>query len=772
MSSSAPPVTALPRSVAVVVCAYTMDRWADVVEAYESLVKQERPADEVVLVIDHNDDLLTALQITFPNATIIANTGPRGLSGARNTGVAATSSDLVLFLDDDAKADPQWVSRMLSVFTSADVIGVAGHAVPVWARPGKPAWFPEEFLWVVGCSYTGLPTSRTAVRNPIGCNMGFTRAALDSTTGFSTSIGRVGTHPVGCEETELSIRMRQAQPAARIILEPGAVVHHRVSEARLTFRYFTSRCYWEGVSKAIVSGDVGSGDALSAERSYTTTVLPKAVLRGVGDALRGDLSGLGRAGAVVVGFALTGLGFVRGTLSRRKAAAPHVRNVPVTSSTETDLPAAAPQVWCTEVDLGGEVAGRIPVPAHEAPFGSARILVRLHGETLTFVERPVVDGFFVLGDVVSGLSDAARARLDGHLAEDGGSVQVVDGVPYVHAPFDCARTRPSGLSMTVVVCTRGRGEALRSCLATLARMDYPDLDFVIVDNAPTDDTTHAAFLAEVGEDTRFRYVVEPRPGLSCARNRGLAEARGDLIAYTDDDVTVDPRWADALVTGFLRRPDVACVTSLVCTASLETPAEHYFDARVSWAARSEPRIYDAVAPEGDALYPYSAGLFGTGAGMAFRTSVVRELGGFDEALGAGTRTAGGEDLDAFVMVLHSGAAIAYEPSSVVWHHHRADLAGLRKQMYAYGTGLTAFMMKHLLDGGTRGTLLRRIPRGIVKMASIPKATTASVGTSESAVPARALLVREFAGMAMGPVLYWIGRRNIPSQDAKDARASS
>jgi GT2 family glycosyltransferase len=429
-----------------------------------------------------------------------------------------------------------------------------------------------------------------------------------------------------------------------------------------------------------------------------------------------------------------------------------------------DTATEAPRVWCTEVDLGGEVPGSIPVPSDEAAYTAVRILVRLHGESLTFVERPVVDGGYVLGDVVSGLGAEARARLDAHLAEDAGSVQVVDGVPYVHAPESCTRPRPTGLSMTVVVCTRGRGEALRSCLARLARMDYPELDFVIVDNAPIDDSTQQAFLAEVGEDTRFRYVVEPRPGLSCARNRGLAEARGELIAYTDDDVTVDPRWADALVTGFLRRPDVACVTSLVCTASLETPAEHYFDSRVSWAARCEPRVYDSVAPEGDLLYPYSAGLFGTGAGMAFRTSVIRELGGFDEALGAGTRTAGGEDLDAFVMVLQHGHALAYEPSSVVWHHHRADLEGLQKQMYAYGTGLTAFITKHLLSRDTRYALLRRIPRGVAKMVAIPKATKNSVGQQQSSIPSRNLLLREFAGMAMGPALYGIAKRRIPEHD--------
>lgn len=319
MSSPAAQVPVAERTVAVVVCAYTMDRWVDVVEAYESLVKQSRPADEIVLVIDHNDALLDALRITFPLAKIIPNTGPQGLSGARNTGVDATTADIVLFLDDDAKAEPQWLDRMVDVFDGAGVRGVAGHAEAAWPQPGRPAWFPEEFLWVVGCSYRGLPTTRSTIRNPIGSTMGFDRAALAVTGGFSTAVGRVGTKPVGCEETELSIRLRQSDPGARIVLEPTAVVHHRVSAPRLKFGYFASRCYWEGISKAIVSGDVGAGDALESERAYTTKVLPRAVLRGLRDGLRGDVSGLGRAGAVVAGFGLTGFGYVRGTVFRKKA---------------------------------------------------------------------------------------------------------------------------------------------------------------------------------------------------------------------------------------------------------------------------------------------------------------------------------------------------------------------------------------------------------------------------------------------------------------------
>ena len=426
---------------------------------------------------------------------------------------------------------------------------------------------------------------------------------------------------------------------------------------------------------------------------------------------------------------------------------------------------ARQNVWCTELDLGHHwpatlVAPRIP------EFDSVRVLVRLHGEPVHFAERALVDGQIATGDLLTGLTDSARACVLAHLELDG--VPLPDGNSLLSAlPLDlpdrCNRPDPTPLSVTVVVCTRGRGQELRGCLRALSVMDNPGLEFVIVDNAPVDHHTEDAFTAEVGDDPRFRYVVEPRPGLSCARNRGLAEATGEVIAFTDDDVIVDPSWVSGLLAGFDRRPDVAGVTSLVCTAALHTPAEHYFDARVSWASRCEPQVYDQTPPDNDALYPYAPGLFGTGAGMAFRTEVMRELGGFDEALGAGTRTGGGEDLDAFVRILLTGHALAYEPGSVVWHHHRSDLDALRRQMYFYGSGLTAFVAKHLLQRSTRAGLLRRIPRGVAKMISVPKTT--KVAADPAGVPTRALLIREFRGMAMGPVLYVRARRHLPAQVA-------
>jgi GT2 family glycosyltransferase len=292
----------------------------------------------------------------------------------------------------------------------------------------------------------------------------------------------------------------------------------------------------------------------------------------------------------------------------------------------------------------------------------------------------------------------------------------------------------------------------------LAQLRYPHLEILVVDNAPVDESTLQLTQRFSAADARFRYVREDRPGLSYARNRALSEATGALLAFTDDDVWVDRCWVDGLVRGFETSPRVGCVTGLVATASVRSRAEAYFDARAaSWSSRLAAQVFDpADPPSDDPLFPFSAGRFGTGANFCFDRDLMRSLGGFDVHLGAGTATRGGEDLDAFVRVLRSGRCIRYEPSALVWHHHRADGAALLGQMYSYGTGLSAFMVKCLLDGAMRRDVLKRVPLGLVKMLRIRRETEDRLPRG---VPApRGVLIREVAGMAVGVPLYLRSRR--------------
>jgi GT2 family glycosyltransferase len=298
-----------PVRLTVLVCAYTLERWDDVRAAVTSLRQQTRQPDEVILVSDHNPELLHRAREAFPDIICLPNAGSRGLSDARNTGVQRATGNIVAFLDDDAAASPAWAERLLDAYSDADVIGVGGGVDPAWRAP-RPAWFPEEFLWVVGCSYEGQPRTRAEVRNPIGANMSFRRDVFAAVGGFDPAMGRLDTDAAGCEETEFSIRARKSRPGARILVEPTARCRHNVSPDRVTRHYFRRRCRAEGRSKALVSRLAGAESALSSERVYVRRTLPLGVARGLRDLLHGDRAGGARAWAIVEGTALTTVSYL------------------------------------------------------------------------------------------------------------------------------------------------------------------------------------------------------------------------------------------------------------------------------------------------------------------------------------------------------------------------------------------------------------------------------------------------------------------------------
>ncbi|MER6672815.1 glycosyltransferase [Streptomyces sp. NPDC000983] len=335
--------------VSVVICVYTEDRWQDILAAVDSVRVQSLPAVETLLVVDHNPALLDRLREEYggrgggPVPRIMPNAGPQGLSAGKNTGIAAARGSVIAFLDDDAVAEEDWLRHMADAYSDPQVMAVGGRTVPAWASGRRPAWFPAEFDWVVGCAYKGMPPGRTPVRNVLGGNASFRRTAFDAVGGFAVGIGRDGDkHPLGCEETELCIRLTQAVPDAVLLLDHHAVIHHKVPPVRERFAYFRRRTYAEGLSKAQVTRHVGVRKGLESERRYTTHVLPAGVVRGVRDCLLGQRGGAGRAAAIVVGVSSAALGYLVGVIrARRGRSASWVVETPARTGTRPPAPVPA-----------------------------------------------------------------------------------------------------------------------------------------------------------------------------------------------------------------------------------------------------------------------------------------------------------------------------------------------------------------------------------------------------------------------------------------------
>jgi GT2 family glycosyltransferase len=303
-----------PWQVAVVICAYTEERWDKTLAAIHSARQQVLPPSEVIVSVDHNDALERRLRGYLADVTVVSNAGPQGLSGARKTGVTCATAPIVAFLDDDAVAPPDWLACLIAPFADPDVL-VTGTAVePDWETE-RPSWWPTEFDWVLGCSYRGLPEVQQDVRNVFGGCMAVRRALFDTVGHFKDGIGRVGNNRGGCEETEFCIRVRAQIPTARIVYSPAVAIRHFVPSSRGTVRYFMRRCYGEGISKALVAAITGRGPALSSERAYVTRTLLTGTATALGEAARGKPGALARAGAIIAGVTSATVGYMRGRLT-------------------------------------------------------------------------------------------------------------------------------------------------------------------------------------------------------------------------------------------------------------------------------------------------------------------------------------------------------------------------------------------------------------------------------------------------------------------------
>ncbi|MGH8891127.1 MAG: glycosyltransferase family 2 protein [Acidothermaceae bacterium] len=361
------------------------------------------------------------------------------------------------------------------------------------------------------------------------------------------------------------------------------------------------------------------------------------------------------------------------------------------------MPIEAASSWANAMWVGSIDRGKISADGvvldGGAPYTAARILVRQGRVPCGFVHLPVRDGTIK--------ADVLRRAADELLMP---SRTVV---------------RNSSPAISVVICTRDRPSQLRAAIASVLALDYPDFEVIIVDNGPATGLTRKAVEAVV--DRRIRLVDAPVQGLARARNVGLLAARHSIVAFTDDDVVVDRWWLHGVADGFAVAPQVACVCGMVASGELGSASQAYFDRRVQWARDCHAVVYslDIQRPR-EPLFPFQVGRFGTGANFAVRRTALIGLDGFDERLGIGSPTGGGEDIDIFVRVLLAGGQLVYEPAALVWHRHRSDLASLSSQIRDYGTGLGAWFAKLALRPSTARMMLRRIVPGVRHLWRITK----------------------------------------------------
>lgn len=390
-------------------------------------------------------------------------------------------------------------------------------------------------------------------------------------------------------------------------------------------------------------------------------------------------------------------------------------------------------------------------------YESIRCLVRLHTLPLGFVDLKLDGRPLSARECAQKFWQVLGDQINEHLRQDGlppAAEPITSGFPALADPaclIERHRVLADAPLVSVVIGTRNRPASVEAVLRALAALHYPRFEVIVVDNAPSSEETRDVVKRICTELPSVRYTREDRPGLARARNRGLALARGEIVAITDDDVLPDPNWLVEIVRGFEAGPRVACVTGSILPLELETPAQLLVEQFGGFHKGFHRRIFDQDENRPpDLLYPYAAGTFGSGANIAFRTGILRQMGGFDVALGAGTVARSGEELAVFVQLINNGHQIVYQPAAIIYHGHHRAYEALRRQIQGYGIGITAYLTKCLLDDPRLlFDLCRKIPGGVLYALSprSPKNRKRGAGYPKE-------LVRvELKGMLSGPIAY-------------------
>ncbi|MFY9487540.1 MAG: glycosyltransferase [Solirubrobacterales bacterium] len=737
--------------VTVVVC--TVNGGASASRTIDAVLAGTHQNVEVVLVNNRPvttsvNELLDQRYASEPRVGTVDEDRP-GLSYARNAGLAAATGSLIAFTDDDVVPDVCWLERAVLAFIERPAAAcVTGLIVPLKLETSAQvllerfAGYSKGFQRQVFslCDFEDDPLFPYAAgRFGSGANIVLRRSAAEALGGFDNVLG-TGTPARGGEDLDLFIRVLIS--GLELVYEPSAMIWHEHPD---TIEHIEREVqhYGSGLSAAIVKQLVCGPRRRRLLRGFAAGVRYGLSPGSPKNARKGDRYPLRLTIAELIGVAYGPIGYARSrwrdarftALRKGKRGlligvlvsaglfsgdATEAARASASSGTGARAvmgsasPAGEPPhvdfepIWVQGVEISEPISRLIADQrADGLAYGSARVLVRLHSIPLGFAVVELTDGSAEPTVVADAIDAQLGDEIAEHLRRDSlppapltaagltATAEPLAGkspVPTCGAAGEFADQAPFA---TVVICSCNRPDSLARALHSVLALDYPDFEIVVVDNLPREPGTREA--VEALGSPRIAYVAEPLPGLSRARNRGFSVARGDLIAFTDDDVVVDAQWLAALARAFTHDKQVGMVTGLVPTAELRTEAQQFFDQTVTWSAWMDRRVFDRNGGRGDGpFYPYRAGRFGTGANFAISREAARQIGPFDEALGAGSPAGGGEDLDYFLRVIDHGWRIAVEPAAITWHYHRVTADALEKQLYTYGTGAMAYGFKHAL----------------------------------------------------------------------------
>jgi GT2 family glycosyltransferase len=390
-------------------------------------------------------------------------------------------------------------------------------------------------------------------------------------------------------------------------------------------------------------------------------------------------------------------------------------------------------VWLVKATFDGRDLRIEPVlaDAPQSEWSTTSLVIDQHGFPVAWLDgQPSVDDVRELCEAVAGTTDADT-----------------EGPPLVPSPDP---------TISIVICTVGTRGSLGAAVQSAYLAARGRAELVIVVNSADREVERDVqrVIAELG--VKARVILEPRKGLSRARNTGLRATETDVVAFTDDDVIVDDNWLEGVLRGFRRGSDVVAVTGLIPAAEIRTEAQELFERNgARWSTGLAPEVYRmSERRRYEILIPYSPHI-GAGANLSVNRSSVLQAGGFDEALGAGTGTGGGEDLEILARLLRRGGAVAYEPSAIIWHLHRATKSSLYRQQLMYSIGTSAFLTRTALEPG-RLEMLQSVREGARQY------FRSSGSKADDGVP-KSILAMNLFGMLIGPAFYGRERFRIVLQ---------